>query len=167
MGTRTLAVAAIEKDFARDGDIAGVDAFRVRQKLSPHPRTAAVRGDQHVAFGAAAVGEMRHHTARRQFFVAHERLAERRERTLHGLWKGNVLRRRRGGRRDGDAHPAGIDWHDAHWLGAAVLVVLLSIADALLTLTLMKHGAREVNPLMAPLVVGSGRGFALWKLTLG
>ena len=35
--------------------------------------------------------------------------SERRERTLHGLWKGNVLRRRRGGRRRGDAHPAGID----------------------------------------------------------
>jgi hypothetical protein len=65
-----------------------------------------------------------------------------------------------------DAHPAGIDWHDAHWLGAAVLVVLLCIADALLTLTLMKHGASEVNPLMAPLVVGSGQGFAYWKLGL-
>lgn len=79
---------------------------------------------------------------------------------------GNALRRRRGGRRKGDAHPAGIDWHDAHWLGAAVLVVLLCIADALMTLTLMKHGAQEVNPLMAPLVVGSGHGFAYWKLGL-
>jgi hypothetical protein len=92
--------------------------------------------------------------------------SERRERTFHGLWKGHALRRRRGGRRHADAHPAGIDWHDAHWLGAAVLVVLLCIADALLTLTLMKHGASEVNPLMAPLVVGSGHGFAFWKLGL-
>jgi Domain of unknown function (DUF5658) len=47
-----------------------------------------------------------------------------------------------------------------------VLVVLLCIADALLTLTLLKHGAREVNPLMEPLVVGSGRGFAYWKMGL-
>jgi hypothetical protein len=91
---------------------------------------------------------------------------ERRERTFYGLWKGNSLRRRRGGRRLGDAHPAGIDWHDAHWLGAAVLVVLLCIADALLTLTLVKHGAREINPLMEPLVVGSSDGFAYWKLGL-
>lgn len=79
---------------------------------------------------------------------------------------GNVLRRRRGGRRRGDAHPAGIDWHDAHWLGAAVLVVVLCIVDAFMTLTLMKHGAQEVNPFMAPLVVGSGHGFAYWKMGL-
>jgi hypothetical protein len=98
--------------------------------------------------------------------ISERRGNERRERTLHGLWTGNVRKRRRGGRRDGDAHPAGIDWHDAHWLGAAVLVVLLSIADALLTLTLMKHGAQEVNPLMAPLVMGDGRSFAFWKLGL-
>jgi hypothetical protein len=92
--------------------------------------------------------------------------SERRERTLHGLWKGNSMRRRRGGRRNGDAHPAGIDWHDAHWLGAAVLVILLCIVDALLTLTLMKHGAREVNPFMEPLVAGGSHGFAYWKLGL-
>jgi Domain of unknown function (DUF5658) len=91
---------------------------------------------------------------------------ERRERTFHGLWKGHALRRRRSGRRLNDAHPAGIDWHDAHWLGAAVLVVVLCVVDALMTLTLMKHGAQEVNPLMAPLVVGSGHGFAYWKLGL-
>ena len=91
---------------------------------------------------------------------------ERRLRTLHGLWKGNVMRRRRGGRRGGDAHPAGVDWHDAHWLAVAVLVVLFSIADALLTLSLLRHGAEEANPVMAPLVLGSGRGFAFWKLGL-
>ena len=35
-----------------------------------------------------------------------------------------------------------------------------------MTLTLMKHGASEVNPLMAPLVVGPGRDFASLE-TLG
>jgi hypothetical protein len=92
--------------------------------------------------------------------------SDRRERTFLGLWKGNYLRRRRGGRRDGDAHPAGIDWHDSHWLGAAVLVVLLCVADALMTLTLIRQGASEINPFMAPLVVGSGHSFAYWKLSL-
>jgi hypothetical protein len=47
-----------------------------------------------------------------------------------------------------------------------VLVVVLCIVDALLTLTLIKHGAQEINPLMAPLVVGDGRGFAYWKVGL-
>lgn len=79
---------------------------------------------------------------------------------------GNVMRRRRGGRRHGDAHPAGIDWHHAHWLAAAVLVVLLCVADAFLTLMLMKQGAHEVNPVMAPLVLGSGHAFAFWKFGL-
>ena len=98
--------------------------------------------------------------------ISERRGTERRSRTLHGLWMGNVLRRRRGGRRDDDTHPAGIDWHDAHWLAAAVGVVLLSVADAFLTLTLMKQGAHEVNPFMAPVVVGSGHAFAYWKLGL-
>jgi hypothetical protein len=91
---------------------------------------------------------------------------ERRLRTFHGLWMGNALRRRRGGRRHSDAHPAGIDWHDAHWLAAAVVIVLLCVADAFLTLALMKQGALEVNPFMAPLVGGAGHGFAYWKLGL-
>jgi hypothetical protein len=79
---------------------------------------------------------------------------------------GNMLRRRRGTRRYGDTHPAGIDWHDAHWLAAAIVIVLLSVADAFLTLTLMKQGAYEVNPFMAPMVVGSDHAFAYWKLGL-
>lgn len=47
-----------------------------------------------------------------------------------------------------------------------ILVLLLSFADALLTLTLISHGASEVNPFMDPLVRGSGHGFAYWKMGL-
>ncbi len=46
------------------------------------------------------------------------------------------------------------------------MVLLLSFADALLTLTLISHGAVEVNPLMDPLVRGSGHSFAFWKIGL-
>lgn len=46
------------------------------------------------------------------------------------------------------------------------MVLLLSFADALLTLTLISHGASEVNPLMDPLVRGSGHSFAFWKIGL-
>lgn len=48
----------------------------------------------------------------------------------------------------------------------AVLVLMLSITDAFLTLTLMRHGAQEINPFMAPLVEGGGKSFAWWKLGL-
>jgi len=94
--------------------------------------------------------------------INEKRGSERRLRTLYALWKGNSLRRRR----DGDAHPAGVDWHDAHWLAVAIGVVLLSFVDALFTLSLLRHGAEEANPAMAPLVLGTGRSFAIWKLGL-
>jgi hypothetical protein len=64
-------------------------------------------------------------------------------------------------------HVAGLDWHDAHWLGAALLVMLLSVTDAFMTLTLMRHGAQEANPFMEPLLLGGGTpAFAYWKVGL-
>jgi hypothetical protein len=38
--------------------------------------------------------------------------------------------------------------------------------DAFLTLALISNGAEEVNPLMDPLVHGSGHAFAFWKFGL-
>ena len=58
------------------------------------------------------------------------------------------------------------DWFHPQWLAVALGVLLLSVADAFLTLTLISHGAVEANPLMEPLVHGSGRGFAFWKVGL-
>lgn len=91
---------------------------------------------------------------------------DRRTRIAKGLFEGSLNPRRRGSRRAGDHGFTHVDWHDAHWLGVALLILLLSCGDAILTLTLLGHGASEANPLMAPLVEGSGRGFALWKLGL-
>jgi hypothetical protein len=58
------------------------------------------------------------------------------------------------------------DWFHPQWLAVGLVVLLLSLADAMLTLTLISHGASEVNPLMDPLVRGSGHGFAYWKIGL-
>ena len=58
------------------------------------------------------------------------------------------------------------DWYQPQWLATAIIILLLSTVDALLTLRLISLGASEVNPLMEPLVHGSGRGFALWKFGL-
>jgi hypothetical protein len=87
-------------------------------------------------------------------------------RHLYGLWRGHVMRRRQGPRRRKDRYLAVVDWHHPQWLGVAMLIVILSVADALLTLKLLSLGATEANPFMAPLVGGSGRGFAFWKLGL-
>ena len=58
------------------------------------------------------------------------------------------------------------DWFHPQWLAVAMLIMLLCGADALLTLTLISHGADEINPFMAPLVDGSGEAFAAWKFGL-
>lgn len=90
--------------------------------------------------------------------------SDRRQRTLHGLFAGSRQSRRQGPRRRDDRALAAVDRHHPQWLAVALLIVLLSCADAFLTLTLLQHGATEMNPLMAPLVQGSGRAFAFWKL---
>ncbi len=91
---------------------------------------------------------------------------DRRQRTLHGLMSGGARSRRQGPRRGGDQSLAAVDRHHPQWLAVALVILLLSCADAFLTLVLLQHGATEINPVMMPLVHGSGRAFALWKLLL-
>ena len=85
---------------------------------------------------------------------------------LRALWRGNFARRRVAPRRGTERHAVVTDWFHPQWLALAVGILLLSLCDAVLTLTLIRHGATEVNPLMAPLVGGSGHSFAFWKFGL-
>jgi hypothetical protein len=91
---------------------------------------------------------------------------DRRKRPFYALLVGSFARRRRDPRRDREAHLAAVDWHDARWLAVALGILVFCCADAVLTLTLLSHGAYEANPLMRPLVLGSGGSFVAWKLTL-
>ena len=91
---------------------------------------------------------------------------ERRRSVLRALWRGNFARRRLAPRRISERHAVVTDWFHPQWLAVGIFVLLLSVADALLTLTLISHGASEVNPFMEPLVHGSGHSFAYWKVGL-
>ena len=91
---------------------------------------------------------------------------DRRRKLLRALWVGAFKRRRRNPRRPQDARLTSVDWHHPQWLAVGIFVMLLCCADAFLTLTLIDHGANEVNPFMLPLIGGGGRSFALWKLGL-
>ena len=83
---------------------------------------------------------------------------------MRALLQGHFWQRRRNLRR-GDANQLGsIDWHEPQWLAAALLIMLLSVADAALTLSLLNHGATELNPLMRMVVMGSDRSFVYLKL---
>ena len=75
---------------------------------------------------------------------------ERRRSVFHALWRGNFERRRVAPRRNAERHAVVTDWFHPQWLAVAMLIMLLCSADALLTLTLISHGADEINPFMAP-----------------
>jgi hypothetical protein len=98
----------------------------------------------------------------------HERRdrTERRRSVLRALWHGNFKRRRVAPRRTHERHAVVTDWFHPQWLGVGILILLLCCFDAVLTLTLLDHGAYELNPFMAPLLEGTGQGFVLVKLGL-
>ena len=95
------------------------------------------------------------------------RLSERRQRVLWSVVYGSFNARRRGPpRRLNDARYHALDWHSPHLLAVSIGILLLCVADAVLTLTLMSHGAIEVNPVMAMLVYGSPAVFTALKMAM-
>ena len=91
---------------------------------------------------------------------------DRRSRTLKSLASGSFKRLRHGPRRVADASIAVTDWFAPQWLAAALLILILCVADALITLTLLGHGLHEANPLMDTIVHGDGRRFVAFKFGL-
>jgi hypothetical protein len=81
---------------------------------------------------------------------------------LYGSFK---PRRRRPARRFGEGFQS-LDWHSAHLLAVSIGILLLSAADAFMTVTLMADGANEVNPFMAAFIYKSVTAFAAVKMLL-
>src|SRR5882757_10096293 len=99
--------------------------------------------------------------------LSHERRtrADRRGRVWWSVWYGSFNPRRRSpARRQGDPRFHSLDWHSAHLLAVAISILLLSVADAFLTLVLLQGGAAEVNPIMAALIYRSVATFAALKM---
>jgi hypothetical protein len=92
--------------------------------------------------------------------------ADRRTHTLRALMHGSIKPRRYDARRGNDAGFAAVDWHQSRWLAVAVLIVILSCADAFFTLILLADGAYEANPVMATLLNGAPHWFALAKISM-
>ncbi len=90
---------------------------------------------------------------------------DRRRLTLGMFIRGGITPRRRAGRREADGG-ALVDWHEPHLLFLAIMILLLSMTDAVLTLTLLARGAQEVNPLMAYVLENSPKLFIAVKMAL-
>ena len=85
--------------------------------------------------------------------------------SLRSFLKGGITPRRRNGRRADEQHLP-IDWHEPYLLFLSVMILLLSVADAFLTLTLIMGGAQEANPLLAFILRDHPDLFAVIKMAL-
>jgi hypothetical protein len=89
---------------------------------------------------------------------------QRRRRVWWSVVYGNFKPRRRAPQRRIDDGYQSRDWHSAHLLAVAIGILLLSAADAFMTVTLLAGGAVEVNPVMAAVVYKSTGVFAALKM---
>lgn len=101
----------------------------------------------------------------REVQIERRRGPERRRTTVAAYWRGSLQPRRRAGRRASDTY-AIIDWHSPRVLALVVTVLTLCVADGVLTVVLLAHGASEVNPVMALFVPHDLGAFAAVKLSL-
>jgi hypothetical protein len=93
--------------------------------------------------------------------------ADRRRRVWWSVIYGSFNpRRRRPPRRLDEPRFHSLDWHAAHLLAVAMAILLLSVADAFMTVTLLSGGAVEVNPVMAAVVYKSAALFAGLKMAM-
>ena len=89
----------------------------------------------------------------------------RRQLTWRTFVQGSLTPRRRSHRRDQEGHSP-IDWHEPHLLFLSIMILLLSVTDAFLTLTLLARGATEANPFLALVLERYPEVFALVKMAL-
>ena len=95
-----------------------------------------------------------------------QRRADRRRFTFKTLYGTLFLRRRRTSRRDEDNINNYIDWYGPWPLVATLIIILLSCADAFLTLILLKKGAVELNLFMDWLITKDIRLFTATKMAM-
>jgi hypothetical protein len=93
---------------------------------------------------------------------------DRRRLSAWSVIYGGFRPRRRHVRRMHDGSLPIVDWHDAHLLAVSIVILLLSCADAFLTLSLLLLGVGvyEGNPLMARLIHTDLAMFAAVKTAL-
>ena len=101
-----------------------------------------------------------------------EAIADRRARhdrrtfTWRTVVFGFMRSRRHHTRRAADNQAVFVDWHHPWLFFLSVGIMLLSCADAFLTLELLRHGMVEANPVMAAIMSHGTSAFAVSKMLL-
>jgi hypothetical protein len=90
---------------------------------------------------------------------------DRRQLSARTFLQGGLTPRRRHGRRATDSVLI-VDWHEPYLLFLALGILLLSVADAFLTLTLLTRGAQEANPVLDYVLHAHPELFAATKMCL-
>jgi hypothetical protein len=98
--------------------------------------------------------------------VERRRGVDRRRRNLSAYVYGGFFPRRLGGRRTEDRQYPIVDWHSPRVLALVLAILGLCAMDGVLTVVLIRHGAVEVNPIMALFVPHNLPMFAAVKLGL-
>ena len=93
-------------------------------------------------------------------------VVDRRQFSWRTVLYGFARSRRREHRRDADADVAFIDWHHPWLFFLATGTMLLSCADAFMTLILIENGMFEANPVMAKAMAEGTGLFVASKMAL-
>ncbi len=93
-------------------------------------------------------------------------LADRRDFSWRTVFYGFVRSRRHGLRRDEDEEILFLDWHHPWLFFLAVGTMILSCADAFMTLQLLERGMIEANPVMAAVLGQGTTTFAVSKMLM-
>ena len=98
--------------------------------------------------------------------IADKRAIERRSFSWRTVFFGFARSRRLNLRRLEDADMLFLDWHHPWLFFLAVGTMIMSCADAFMTLQLLQHGMIEANPIMAAMLEQGTMAFAVSKITM-
>ncbi len=93
-------------------------------------------------------------------------LVDRRDFSWKTVYYGFMRSRRHGLRRDDDEEILFLDWHHPWLFFLAVGTMILSCADAFMTLQLLERGMIEANPVMASVLGHSTMAFTASKMLM-
>ena len=93
-------------------------------------------------------------------------LTDRRDFSWKTVYYGFMRSRRHGLRRDEDEEILFLDWHHPWLFFLAVGTMILSCADAFMTLQLLERGMIEANPVMAAMLGHGTTTFAVSKMLM-